>query len=180
MQINKKDFKHEAYFPDLFYICMIIDNNRHMKKAISTIMMTVAMTFVSLSSKAQEAFKGVYRCDTLAATLTIDLTAPTISLPDLDFDETYGYMKGQLNGTWVILKVKKTDKKKALVRMISDIENINANLPGLDIGIDAQDVELSLTDEGNLQLRLVGEQNMKAISQRKYVKMPKVASFIKK
>ncbi len=147
---------------------MIIDNNRHMKKAISTIMMTVAMTFVSLSSKAQEAFKGVYRCDTLAATLTIDLTAPTISLPDLDFDETYGYMKGQLNGTWVILKVKKTDKKKALVRMISDI------------GIDAQDVELSLTDEGNLQLRLVGEQNMKAISQRKYVKMPKVASFIKK
>lgn len=130
-------------------------------------MMTVAMTFVSLSSKAQEAFKGVYRCDTLAATLTIDLTAPTISLPDLDFDETYGYMKGQLNGTWVILKVKKTDKKKALVRMISDI------------GIDAQDVELSLTDEGNLQLRLVGEQNMKAISQRKYVKMPKVASFIK-
>lgn len=139
-----------------------------MKKAISTIMMTVAMTFVSLSSKAQETFKGVYRCDTLAATLTIDLTAPTISLPDLDFDETYGYMKGQLNGTWVILKVKKTDKKKALVRMISDI------------GIDAQDVELSLTDEGNLQLRLVGEQNMKAISQRKYVKMPKVASFIKK
>ena len=131
-------------------------------------MMTVAMTFVSLSSKAQEAFKGVYRCDTLAATLTIDLTAPTISLPDLDFDETYGYMKGQLNGTWVILKVKKTDKKKALVRMISDI------------GIDAQDVELSLTDEGNLQLRLVGEQNMKAISQRKYVKMPKVTSFIKK
>ena len=130
--------------------------------------MTVAMTFVSLSSKAQEAFKGVYRCDTLAATLTIDLTAPTISLPDLDFDETYGYMKGQLNGTWVILKVKKTDKKKALVRMISDI------------GIDAQDVELSLTDEGNLQLRLVGEQNMKAISQRKYFKMPKVASFIKK
>ena len=130
--------------------------------------MTVAMTFVSLSSKAQEAFKGVYRCDTLAATLTIDLTAPTISLPDLDFDETYGYMKGQLNGRWVILKVKKTDKKKALVRMISDI------------GIDAQDVELSLTDEGNLQLRLVGEQNMKAISQRKYVKMPKVASFIKK
>lgn len=129
--------------------------------------MTVAMTFVSLSSKAQEAFKGVYRCDTLAATLTIDLTAPTISLPDLDFDETYGYMKGQLNGTWVILKVKKTDKKKALVRMISDI------------GIDAQDVELSLTDEGNLQLRLVGEQNMKAVSQRKYVKMPKVASFIK-
>ena len=77
-------------------------------------------------------------------------------------------MKGQLNGTWVILKVKKTDKKKALVRMISDI------------GIDAQDVELSLTDEGNLQLRLVGEQNMKAISQRKYVKMPKAASFIKK
>ena len=77
-------------------------------------------------------------------------------------------MKGQLNGTWGILKVKKVEKKKALVRMVSDI------------GIDAQDVELSLTDTGDIQLKLVGEQNMKAVSQRKYVKMPKVSVFKKK
>lgn len=147
---------------------MINDNNRRMKKGILAIMMAVAMAFISSAAYGQEAFKGFYRCDTLAATLTIDLTSPSISLPDLDFDETYGYMKGQLNGTWVILKVKKVEKKKALVRMVSDI------------GIDAQDVELSLTDTGDIQLKLVGEQNMKAVSQRKYVKMPKVSVFRKK
>lgn len=147
---------------------MINDNNRRMKKGILAIMMAVAMAFISSAAYGQEAFKGFYRCDTLAATLTIDLASPSISLPDLDFDETYGYMKGQLNGTWVILKVKKVEKKKALVRMVSDI------------GIDAQDVELSLTDTGDIQLKLVGEQNMKAVSQRKYVKMPKVSVFRKK
>ena len=139
-----------------------------MKKGILAIMMAVAMAFISSAAYGQEAFKGFYRCDTLAATLTIDLASPSISLPALDFDETYGYMKGQLNGTWVILKVKKVEKKKALVRMVSDI------------GIDAQDVERSLTDTGDIQLKLVGEQNMKAVSQRKYVKMPKVSVFRKK
>lgn len=116
---------------------------------------------------AQEQFAGLYQCKELDATLVLNLVEKNIALKDLDFGETYGYVRGNLNGTWVILKVKKMEEKKALVRMVSDI------------GIDAQDVELRLADNGGLELQLVGEQNMKVIQERKYVKMPKVAVFKK-
>ncbi|MBR1668039.1 MAG: hypothetical protein IJ693_07155 [Bacteroidaceae bacterium] len=117
---------------------------------------------------AQESFKGMYECEALKATMVINLTEKNITLKDFEGEETYGYLKGQFNGTWVILKVKKAEEKKALVRMVSDI------------GYDAQDVELRLTDEGDIELRVVGEQVMKAVENGKYVKMPKVSVFKKK
>ncbi|MBR3619427.1 MAG: hypothetical protein IKN44_06730, partial [Bacteroidaceae bacterium] len=72
-----------------------------------------------------------------------------------------------LNGTWVILKVKEVKGKKALVRMVSDI------------GYDAQDVEFRLTEEGTMEMSLKGDQVMKTTEKGKYVKMPKVAVFKK-
>lgn len=110
----------------------------------------------------------MYECEALKATMVINLTEKNITLKDFEGEETYGYLKGQFNGTWVILKVKKAEEKKALVRMVSDI------------GYDAQDVELRLTDEGDIELRVVGEQVMKAVENGKYVKMPKVSVFKKK
>lgn len=126
-----------------------------------------AVAFVSVCASAQAEFAGLYRCDELNVSLTLNLEEKNIALKELDFDETYGYMKGNLNGTWVVLKVKKADSKKALVRMVSDI------------GIDAQDVELTRDKEGNLIMRLVGEQNIKTVADRKYVKLPKEVVFKK-
>ena len=48
-----------------------------------------------------------------------------------------------------------------------------------DIGYDAQDVELKLTKEGALELKLIGDQNIKTVENRKYVKLPKVSVFKK-
>ena len=76
-------------------------------------------------------------------------------------------MKGDLNGTWVILKVKEVKDNKVVVRMVSDI------------GYDAQDVEFRLTDENTMEMRLVGDQVMKTTDKGKYVKMPKVSVFKK-
>lgn len=118
-------------------------------------------------ASAQAEFAGLYSCKELNASLTLNLVEKNISLKDLDFDETYGYMKGNLNGTWVVLKVKKADSKKALVRMVSDI------------GVDAQDVEFSRTKDGDLIMRLVDEQNIKMVADRKYVKLPKEVIFKK-
>lgn len=129
--------------------------------------MAVILAFCAVTMWAQEQFAGMYQCKELNATLVLNLAEKNIALKDLDFDETYGYLRGELNGTWVVLKVKKVDGNKALVRMVSDM------------GIDAQDVELKLTDSGDLELKLVGEQNMKTIQERKYVKMPKVSVFKK-
>lgn len=134
-----------------------------MKKLFFT---SIFMLFAALSM-AQEAFVGLFYCEELKASLNINLVDNVISLPDLDFEDTYGYLKGNLNGTWVVLKVKKADKKKAVVRMISDMGN------------DAQDVEFTLTAEGNIEMRLLDEQNIKTIADRKYVKIPKVNVFVK-
>ena len=99
--------------------------------------------------------------------MVLNLAEKNITLKDFEGEDTYGYVKGELNGTWVILKVKELNGNKALVRMVSDI------------GYDAQDVELKLTKEGALELKLIGDQNIKTVENRKYVKLPKVSVFKK-
>ena len=134
-----------------------------MKKVLLTGMLALA----ALSGWAQEAFQGMYQCEALQASMVINLAEKKIPLKDFDGEDTYGYVKGELNGTWVILKVKEVKDNKAVVRMVSDI------------GYDAQDVELKLTEEGDIELRLVGDQVMKTTEKGKYVKMPKVSVFKK-
>jgi hypothetical protein len=125
------------------------------------------LALVAVSGWAQEQFQGMFQCEALKASMVINLAEKKIPLKDFDGEDTYGYVKGELNGTWVMLKVKKLEEKKALVRMVSDI------------GYDAQDVEFRLVDENTMEMRLLGEQVMKTTEKGKYVKMPKVAVFKK-
>ena len=125
------------------------------------------LALVAVSGWAQEQFQGMFQCEALKASMVINLVEKKIPLKDFDGEDTYGYVKGDLNGTWVILKVKEVKDKKAVVRMVSDI------------GYDAQDVELRLTEEGDIELRLMGDQVMKTTEKGKYVKMPKVSIFKK-
>lgn len=129
------------------------------------ILFILSTLLVALVCKAQEPFAGQWKCEALQATMILDLAERKITLKDFDGELTYGYLKGQLNGTWVILKVKEMKGRKALVRMVSDI------------GYDAQDVEFLLTDEGLMEMRLVGDQVMRTIEKGKYVKMPKKVVF---
>lgn len=125
------------------------------------------LALVAASGWAQEQFTGIWQCEELKASIVINLMEKKIPLKDFEGEDTYGYVRGDLNGTWVILKVKEVKDKKAVVRMVSDI------------GYDAQDVEFRLTDENTLEMRLVGDQAMKTTSDGKYVKMPKVVVFKK-
>ena len=134
-----------------------------MKKMLLTWMLAL----LAITGWAQEQFTGMWQCEALKATLVINLVEKNIPLKDFEGEDTYGYVKGELNGTWVILKVKEVKDSKALVRMVSDI------------GYDAQDVEFRLTDEQTMEMRLVGDQVMKTTENGKYVKMPKVAVFKK-
>ena len=134
-----------------------------MKKVFLSWMLAV----VAASGWAQEPFTGIWQCEELKASIVINLMEKKIPLKDFEGEDTYGYVRGDLNGTWVILKVKEVKDKKAVVRMVSDI------------GYDAQDVEFRLTDENTLEMRLVGDQVMKTTSDGKYVKMPKVVVFKK-
>ena len=125
------------------------------------------LALVAVTCWAQEQFVGMWQCEALKATLVINLVEKKIPLKDFEGEDTYGYVKGELNGTWVILKVKEVKDNKALVRMVSEI------------GYDAQDVEFRLTDEQTMEMRLVGDQVMKTTENGKYVKMPKVVVFKK-
>ena len=125
------------------------------------------MALVAMSGWAQEQFQGMYQCEALNASMVINLAEKKIPLKDFEGEDTYGYVKGDLNGTWVILKVKEVKENKAVVRMVSDI------------GYDAQDVEFRLIDENTMEMRLVGDQVMKTTEKGKYVKMPKVSVFKK-
>ena len=125
------------------------------------------LALVAASGWAQEQFTGIWQCEELKASIVINLMEKKIPLKDFEGEDTYGYVRGDLNGTWVILKVKEVKDKKAVVRMVRDI------------GYDAQDVEFRLTDENTLEMRLVGDQVMKTTSDGKYVKMPKVVVFKK-
>lgn len=137
------------------------------KNMMKKILFMLSMALVAITGHAQEQFEGMWQCEALGATMVLNLAEKNISLKDFEGEDTYGYVKGDLNGTWVILKVKEVKDNKALVRMVSDI------------GHDAQDVELKLTKEGTLELKLVGEQNIKTIVKQKYVKLPKVSVFKK-
>ena len=130
-------------------------------------LMTLGVALVTMSGWAQEQFQGMWQCEALKATMVMNLLEKKIPLKDFEGEDTYGYVKGELNGTWVMLKVKKLEEKKALVRMVSDI------------GYDAQDVEFCLVDENTMEMRLQGEQVMKTTERGKYVKMPKGSVFKK-
>lgn len=131
------------------------------------VFLSLVLALVAASGWAQEQFTGIWQCEELKASIVINLMEKKIPLKDFEGEDTYGYVRGDLNGTWVILKVKEVKDKKAVVRMVSDI------------GYDAQDVEFRLTDENTLEMRLVGDQVMKTTSDGKYVKMPKVVVFKK-
>lgn len=121
-------------------------------------MLFVALCAVAMS--AQRPFEGFFTGDELELRCQLNLYADSIPVPGLEMDSCYGYIQGKINGTWVILKIKELNEKSALVRAVSDR------------GSDGQDVKIELTEEG-VSMRLVDENNMKAISGKKYVKMPK-------
>ena len=131
------------------------------------LLLTLSVALVAVSGWAQEQFTGMWQCEALQASMVINLVEKKIPLKDFEGEDTYGYVKGELNGTWVILKVKEVKDNKAVVRMVSDI------------GYDAQDVEFRLTDENTIEMRLVGDQVMKTTEKGKYMKMPKVSVFKK-
>lgn len=130
-------------------------------------LLALSVALTAISGWAQEQFTGMWQCEALKASMIINLVEKKIPLKDFDGEDTYGYVKGDLNGTWVILKVKEVKDNKVVVRMVSDI------------GYDAQDVEFRLIDKDTMEMRLQGDQVMKTTENGKYVKMPKVSVFKK-
>lgn len=133
-----------------------------MKKMIFACLMMLC----GITAFAQDMWKGSFFNKELMIRMRINLEKSDIPVPGLELENCYGYIQGNVNGSWLILKVKKLDEKGAVVRAMCDRGDV------------AQDLELKFTDDG-LEMKQVGGTNMKGIADRKYVKLPKVVSFVK-
>lgn len=127
-----------------------------------TILSILAMLFVTLTF-AQSPLNGTYYNRELNIRMKLHLDSANIPVPGLEVDSCYGYITGNINSMWVILKVKKSDSGKALVRAMCEK------------GDNAQDLELTLSESGEeISFRQVDETFIKGIKDRKYVKLPKL------
>lgn len=117
-------------------------------------------------SFAQSPLNGTYFNKDLFIRMKLHLDAANIPVPGLELDSCYGYINGNINSMWVILKVKKVEGNKAVVRAMCEK------------GDNAQDIELVL-EEDKIIMRQVDDAFIKGIKDRKYVKLPKLIELIK-
>ncbi|MBQ9175437.1 MAG: hypothetical protein IJ139_01045 [Bacteroidaceae bacterium] len=110
-------------------------------------------------------FRGHFINEELKVKLELNADSATIGVPGLPDEFCYGYLQGNLNGTWIILKVVKRKENKLTVRAVCDN------------GSDAQTLELTLDEKGGLSMRQIDDALIKTIEGKKYVKLPKVVAF---
>lgn len=121
----------------------------------------IACLAICLQAWGQQPFKGLFTNEQFAVKSEVNLYETDIPVPGMELDSCHGYLQGKLNGTWVILKVKTLDEEGALVRAANDR------------GSDAQDVRITLSEDGSLLLRQVDGNSIKGVEGKKYVRLPK-------
>ena len=129
-----------------------------MKKVFVLVLVFVQV----LACSAQ--IKGRFYNEDQKALFVINLERDTIDVPGLEGLETcYGVLSGNLNGRWIILKVKSQKESSAVVRVTCDRGN------------DAEDITLTLRgDELIMQQK---DNYIKCVQGKKYAKLPKQFIF---
>ena len=102
-----------------------------MKKALLCILAMLSMTV----AMAQSPLNGTYYNKELNMRMKLHIDASDIPVPGLELDSCYGYIQGNINSMWVILKVKKNEGNKAVIRAMCEK------------GDNAQDLEIELKDD---------------------------------
>jgi len=110
---------------------------------------------------AQSPLNGTYYNKDLNLRVKLHIDAASIPVPGLELDSCYGYLTGTINSMWVVLKVKKNEGTKAVVRAMCEK------------GDNAQDLDLELKED-QLYIKQINDTYIKGIKDRKYVKLPKV------
>lgn len=121
----------------------------------------LAVAACASTACGQRLWEGYFYNEPLNVRAQLNLYADSIAVPDLDMETCYGFLRGSLNGTWVILRVTEMKEREAVVRAVSDR------------GGDAQDLELTASDS-TITVKLAGGPEMKGVKDGKYVKLPKM------
>ena len=136
-----------------------------MMKRIAMLVMLVLGICMPMS--AQQIFKGHFLNDENKIQMELNLYNDSIPVPGIEDETCYGYLRGNLNGTWVILKVITLEEAKAVFRA------------SCDNGSDSQNVELTVNKDGKLEMKQLNDALIKTIDGKKYVKLPKSVIFYK-
>ena len=130
----------------------------------------IAMLAFACGLKAQDAdstmFKGSFTNSEFKLNCFINLYNKVVPVPGAESEECYGYINGNTNGLWAILRVKEMKDGKAIVRAVSER------------GEDAQTLEIKSTDNG-ITIRQIDGANIKGVANSKYVKLPKLIELNK-
>lgn len=116
----------------------------------------------------QGQFKGKFVNSDFNLRLNLNLYEADIPQPQFDDELCFGVLAGSTNGHWIILKVNEVDEKKAVVRAVSDS------------GVEAQTLEMRLTNDNNMEIKQVGSVNIRGVKNSKYVKLPKPIPMTRK
>ena len=129
-------------------------------------LLSILAMLITVVLFAQSPLNGTYYNRELNIRLKLNLDASNIPVPGLEVDSCYGYLTGNINSMWVVLKVKKNEGNKAVVRAMCEK------------GDNAQDLELILDDD-KLTVKQIDDAFIKGIKDRKYVKLPKPFTLTK-
>ena len=132
-------------------------------KRISIFFLTLGL--VTLANA--QTFKGHFVNDEYKIQMELNLYNDSIPVPGIDDEKCYGYLRGNTNGMWIVLKVISVEAEKAVFRA------------SCDNGSDSQNVELTVGEDGKLVMRQLKDAFIKTIAGKKYVKLPKTVEFHK-
>ena len=134
-----------------------------MKKYMTLLALMMLPLAVIAQEYADSLFKGKFKNAELNIQCQLNLYEDIIEVPGLELETCYGFIQGQINGCWMILKVKELTDNTAVVRVVSEK------------GSDAQDLKMKVSAEG---LEIQQEDGyIKGIKGNKYVKLPKLLVF---
>jgi hypothetical protein len=136
-----------------------------MKRNIFLIAVLAIFSFVGMQAQETRPFKGLFQNEESNLRCELNLYEDDIPVPGLELDTCFGYLKGSINGMWVILKVKESSDEKFLVRAASER------------GGDAQDLEFVAKEDGTLEMKQVDGVTIKGVAKNKYVKLPKIVKL---
>lgn len=131
-----------------------------MQKLNIRIILVIIGLCCSFSLMAQQPFKGKFANSELKMNCVLNLYADSVDVPGLEGLETcYGYISGNINGNWVILRVDKLTDDTAVARITCDRGN------------DATDITFQVTPDGITFSQ--ADAVIKTVNGNKYVKLPK-------
>jgi len=131
-------------------------------KRIAILLVLLAGWFTLATAQT---FKGHFLNDEYKIEMMLNLYNDSIPVPGIDDETCYGYLRGNTNGMWIILKVISVEDNKAVFRA------------SCDNGSDSQNVELTVGEDGKLVMRQLKDAYIKTVADRKYVKLPKSVEF---